>query len=139
MNCIWNTHSRAAGCCAHHDDVLGGFDAVSGERLGDADGRGLRIPVDDLEKLLAHHTVVLAGEVETLLDLHSVDVDERLASDLVRDLGDVPTREAGLETLLKRLLQTRHGDQRVFRTFVADDATYLFFDGRKHSHVAVVT
>ena len=51
-----------------HDDVLRGFDSSS--RTSGRGGTVLgRLPVNDFEKLLAHHAVVLAGEVRALFDL----------------------------------------------------------------------
>jgi hypothetical protein len=36
--------------------------------------------------------------------------------------------EAAVEVLLKSVLQPVDGDERVFRSLVADDATYFFLD-----------
>ena len=87
----------------------------------------------------SHEHVILAGECEALLDAHAVDVYECLPRYVVSKLGDIPAGEAAIETLLKHLLQTRHRDDWVFRTLVADDAADFSFDWWQHYHVPIVS
>ena len=77
----------------HHDDVFGGLHLVPHERRG---WSVLFRPVDNLEQGFAHHAVVLAGEVDALLDLGAVDLDEPFAGYLVGELGNVIVGEATL-------------------------------------------
>ena len=74
--------------------------------------------------------------LETLFDAHAIGVYECSPRG---KLADIPAGEAAIETLLKYLLQTRHRDERVFRTLIADDAVEFSFDWWQHHHVPIVT
>ena len=65
---------------------LAGFDLIAGEWLLD----GVSVfPIDDLEKFLAHETVILTGECHALFDLCAVDFDDDFVSNLADQPADV--------------------------------------------------
>ena len=101
-------------------DALCGFYTIAGERRRDALRGGLRVPIDDLQRLLAHEAVVLAQLSEAWLDRGAVNVVDDLVSDLADELSQVGEMEIAAILFLKLLLKGRHGDRRLLREFVAD-------------------
>jgi hypothetical protein len=79
-----------------HDNVFRRLYLVARKRLRN---RVAVFPVDDLEKLLAHHAVVLASERHPLLDLRTVDFDNNLVAHLAGEPTDVFVVEASAECL----------------------------------------
>jgi hypothetical protein len=111
-----------------HDDVLGSFDAVAGERLGDT-GRGvLQHPVEDFQKLLAHHAIILTSEGHALFDFRAVDLNEHLALDLVGEFFDVPLVELAMKRLDTFSTSTPWDIRGWIDSLVADKPLERFFN-----------
>jgi hypothetical protein len=122
-----------------HDRFASFAVAPTGSGLSFARGCSVRIPVYDLEKLLAHHAVVLAGEVEALLDLKAVGLHHSLPLDLLRNFCHVLVGKATLEMFFKELLDPADSYERVFSASVTNHATDLRLYFWYNSHGAILT